>query len=101
MNARGFTSPAGFLNQPGSSKATDCLVLDIVTGQSSEPELQSQLNARCRSIPTVFITADHSTGIESKTLAAGGVTLLQKPFDAQTFLDAIKRVMGRTPKLAQ
>jgi two-component system, LuxR family, response regulator FixJ len=67
----------------------DGAILDINLPGMSGLELDEQLRREGRAIPTLFITAH-----DCPSLAAASRIILQKPFDAQLLLDAIKHAFA-------
>jgi FixJ family two-component response regulator len=56
-------------------------------------ELQRRLINRGRSIPVIFITAYPKELVRKRALAAGAVCFLAKPYNAQTLIDCIQRIV--------
>ena len=89
MDVETYTSGASFLLASLRCEP-DCLVLDIRMPGMSGPELRDRLLGAQRRIPVVFITA-HAE--DENGLAVGATEVLRKPFDDQTLLDAVERVI--------
>jgi FixJ family two-component response regulator len=58
-------------------------------------ELQNRLTNLGLSIPTIFITAYPNDEIRTRTLSAGAICFLYKPFDGQTLLRCIEDALNR------
>jgi FixJ family two-component response regulator len=84
-----FASAEDWLDRGGSVQA-DCMVLDVHLGGMSGIELQRRLRASGSRLPVIFITARDDEATRSHALAAGGVSLLCKPFAAAQLLGAIE-----------
>ena len=69
--------------------AADVAIIDINLPGMSGLELDDRLRREARAIPTVFITADDEPGPERESR-----TILLKPFDPQSLLDAIDHVIA-------
>ena len=75
--------------QPG------CLVLDVRMAHTSGPALQDELNAMGARIPIVFISGHADIGVAIKTIKAGAVDFVQKPYREQQLLDSINEALRR------
>jgi FixJ family two-component response regulator len=75
--------------QPG------CLVLDVRMAHMSGPELQEELNAMGARIPIVFISGHGDIPVAIKTIKAGAVDFVQKPYREQQLLDSINEALRR------
>jgi FixJ family two-component response regulator len=75
--------------QPG------CLVLDVRMAHMSGPELQEELNAMGAHIPIVFISGHADIPVAIKTIKAGAVDFVQKPYREQQLLDSINEALRR------
>ncbi len=73
--------------QPG------CLVLDVRMAHISGPALQEELNAIGARIPIVFISAHADISVAIKTIKAGAVDFVQKPYREQQLLDSINEAL--------
>ena len=90
-----FASAQEFLAHPRAS-GPGCLVLDVTMPGMSGPDLQAELARRGRTIPIVFITAQHDESIRPRLLEAGAVACLFKPFSETALLDAVNAALGRS-----
>jgi FixJ family two-component response regulator len=75
--------------QPG------CLVLDVRMAHMSGPALQEELNAIGACIPIVFISGHGDIPVAIKTIKAGAVDFVQKPYHEQQLLDSINEALRR------
>jgi FixJ family two-component response regulator len=75
--------------QPG------CLVLDVRMAHMSGPALQEELNAMGARIPIVFISGHGDIPVAIKTIKAGAVDFVQKPYREQQLLDSINEALRR------
>ena len=73
--------------QPG------CLVLDVRMAHVSGPALQDELNAIGAGIPIVFISGHADIPVAIKTIKAGAVDFVQKPYREQQLLDSINEAL--------
>jgi FixJ family two-component response regulator len=83
------------IGQPG------CLVLDVRMAHTSGPALQDELNALCARIPIVFISGHGDIAMAIKTIKAGAVDFVQKPYHEQQLLDSINEALQRDAEARQ
>lgn len=88
-----FVSARQFLER-GDLGAPGCLVLDVRMPGQSGLDLQQVLEAAGHRIPVIFITGHADQPLAQQAMQAGAVTLLNKPFDGQELLDAIRRALA-------
>jgi FixJ family two-component response regulator len=93
LAAKTFSSARDFLSctlpdHPG------CLLLDIEMPEMTGLELQEQLAALHRSLPIIFITGFGNVPKSVQAMKAGAVDFLEKPFEAETLLEAIHRAIN-------
>ena len=81
--------------QPG------CLVLDVRMAHTSGPALQDELNAIGARIPIVFISGHGDISVAIKTIKAGAVDFVQKPYREQQLLDSINEALRRDAEARQ
>ena len=93
-----FVSARQFLER-GDLTAPGCLVLDVRMPGQSGLDLQQVLEAAGHHIPVIFITGHADQPLAQQAMRAGAVSLLNKPFDGQELLDAIRRALG-SPRAA-
>ena len=67
----------------------DCAILDVHMPGLSGFDVQARLRAAKSDVPVVFITASDDLALDQKVLAAGGATLLRKPFSNDALLAAV------------
>ena len=72
-----------------------CLVLDVRMAHISGPALQDELNAIGARIPIVFISGHGDIAVAIKTIKAGAVDFVQKPYREQQLLDSINEALRR------
>jgi len=89
LPAEDFASAEEFLLSSRSQDSA-CLILDLQLPGMSGLELQSQLHVSNPGVPIVFISAHGDEQARAKTLTAGAVEFLQKPFSEEALFEAIK-----------
>jgi two-component system response regulator DctR len=94
LQAATFRSAQEFLDgydpeRPG------CLVLDVRMAHMSGPALQEKLVAMGATIPIVFISGHGDIPLAIKTIKAGAVDFVQKPYRDQQLLDSINDALQR------
>ncbi len=72
-----------------ATHAPDCAILDIHMPGLSGFDVQARLCAARSDVAVVFITASDDVTLDQKVLAAGGATLLRKPFSNDALLVAV------------
>ncbi len=72
-----------------------CLVLDVRMAHTSGPALQEELNAIGARIPIVFISGHGDIAVAIKTIKAGAIDFVQKPYHDQQLLDSINEALRR------
>ena len=72
-----------------------CLVLDVRMAHMSGPALQDELNAINARIPIVFLSGHGDIAVAIKTIKAGAVDFVQKPYREQQLLDSINDALRR------
>lgn len=87
-----FSSAEDFLSSEALAKS-GCLILDVCMPGMSGPELQRELIKRGQKIPIIFITA-HGDENDARTMAAGAVACLLKPYSEEALLKAIDRALS-------
>jgi FixJ family two-component response regulator len=72
-----------------------CLVLDIRMPGMSGVELQERLTSAGAALPIIFITGHGDVDLAVRTLHAGAVDFIQKPFKDQALLDRIHEALEK------
>jgi FixJ family two-component response regulator len=92
IQVKAFASVQTFLDDydPGAS---GCLVLDVRLPRLSGLELQEHLQRHGVRIPIIFISGHGNVAMAVRTLKAGAVDFLEKPFDDQMLLDSIQKAI--------
>jgi len=71
-----------------------CLILDVRLPKISGLELQDHFQRKNIRIPIIFLTSNSNVSIAVRTMKAGAIDFLEKPFDEQLLLDSIQKAMG-------
>jgi FixJ family two-component response regulator len=92
MQASTYSSVQDFLDayDPGHP---GCLVLDVRLPKFSGLELQDYLTRHNIPIPIIFMSGHSNVSMAVRTLKAGAIDFLEKPFDDQHLLDSIQRAI--------
>ncbi|CAG4894119.1 response regulator transcription factor [Paraburkholderia saeva] len=88
-----FDSAIAFLRWPDIAQ-TACLISDVRMPHMSGVEMHNRLLQLGHTLPTIFITAFPTPGLNAKLKAPGVIAILEKPVDAAAMEDCIARVMG-------
>ena len=78
--------------------AAGCLLLDVKMPGLSGLDLQAELKQRGLRLPIVFITGHGTVPMSVHAMKEGAVDFLQKPFDGQTLIAAIRKAVARSRK---
>jgi RNA polymerase sigma factor (sigma-70 family) len=100
LPARVFGSAQEFLEQGTSVPAVGCLVLDVKMPGLSGLDLQSELRKRGLRLPVVFITGHGTVPMGVQAMKQGAADFLQKPFDSQTLIDAVRKAIAQSRRQA-
>lgn len=90
--AHTFASAEDFLRSPRLNE-TSCLITDVQMPGMNGIELQTQLRAKGLRMPIVFITAYPDERTRARSLDAGAVCYLTKPFDEETLIGCLERAL--------
>ena len=95
-----FSSAEAFLGYSGD--LPDCIVSDVRMPGLSGLELQNELQARDVRAPLILMTGHGDIAMAVQAIKAGAFDFIEKPFDNEVLLDAIRRaVASRSRELAQ
>lgn len=87
-----FASVQAFLDGYDPARP-GCLVLDVRLPRMSGLELQEHLRRQGIHIPVIFISGHGNVAMAVRTMKAGAVDFLEKPFDDQVLLESIQRAV--------
>ena len=87
-----FASAEEFLSGR-DAQAIACLILDLRMPGMDGLQLQRQLRAEGRLVPTIFLTAHGQDAARAQALAGGAIEFLPKPFDADVLLRAVQSAL--------
>lgn len=91
--SRGFSSAKDFFEQFELSAGPCCLVLDLRMPEIGGLEVMEMLAEHEFDIPVIFLSAHGDIPTTVRAMQLGAINFLQKPFNAQEFLDAINKAM--------
>jgi FixJ family two-component response regulator len=74
---------------------TSCVIADVQMPAMSGVELQAILLAQGHRVPFIFITAFPEETIRERTMKAGAIGFLTKPFDTLTLIKCLDTVLER------
>jgi FixJ family two-component response regulator len=89
LQAEEFATAEDFL-QAGRAENAACLIVDISLPGMSGLELQRALAAAHKAVPIIFVSACADSAIRSSALQGGALAFLNKPFDDEALLSAIR-----------
>ena len=81
----------------GSARLADvaCLIVDVQLPGISGVDLQRELVAAKRELPTIFISAHDDPVARRHAITAGALAFLRKPFSEKALTDAIRSGLSR------
>jgi FixJ family two-component response regulator len=92
-----FASGEAFL-ESGMQASAACLLVDVRMGGMTGLELQRVVRAFHPHLPVIFISAHQDDAARSVALAEGAIAFLDKPFEVDVLLNAIRWALeGRGP----
>jgi FixJ family two-component response regulator len=97
LNARTFASAEEFLRSP-QVEHTTCLITDLQMPGLSGVELQKMLLAQGRHIPIIFMTAFPEERMRARSIEAGALGFLSKPFESQMLINLIEKAIDISRK---
>ncbi len=89
-----FDSAEAFM-QSAERGRTGCLVLDLRMPRMSGFDLLGHLAATGSRIPVIILTAHGDDEARRRTLEAGAVAYLGKPFHGEALLGAVRKALAR------
>jgi two-component system, LuxR family, response regulator FixJ len=87
-------SAAGFLAALPATKA-GCIVTDVRMPEMDGIELQRRLRASKVAVPVIVITGHGDVALAVEAMKAGAVDFIEKPFDDEVLLGAIRSALAR------
>jgi len=88
-----FPSAEAFLESVHRQN-TGCMVLDLRMAGMSGLELLRHLAATGSRIPVIILTAHGDEDTRQRTLQAGAVAFLKKPFQSGALVDAVRTALS-------
>ena len=95
LAVRLYDSAASFLAH-ASEVQGGCLITDIRMPGMTGIELLHTLKARACELPTIVITGHGDVPLAVEAMKAGAVDFIEKPFDQQVLLGAVKTALERS-----
>lgn len=92
-NVEAFASAREFL-QSGKAAESACLVTDMQMPGMNGLELQSALRRDGFATPIIFVTAFVDASVRERALGGGAACFLTKPFEIDSLVECIERVLG-------
>lgn len=78
-----------------------CLILDVRLPKISGLELQDHFQRKGIHIPIIFLTSHSNVSIAVRTMKAGAIDFLEKPFDEQMLLDSVQKAIEIDRKIRE
>lgn len=89
-----FASAEEFLAKADLSRA-GCLVTDVHMEGMTGVELQEQLRQLDVGLPVIVITGYATTSVAVRAMSQGAVAFLQKPYTAETLVEAVRAALAQ------
>jgi len=87
-----FDGVQSFLNEYDTS-FPGCLILDVRLPGISGLELQEHFRRNKVNIPIIFVSGHSNVKIAVRSMKAGAIDFIEKPFDDQSLLDSIQKAL--------
>lgn len=94
---RVYESPSAFLDGLKAAQ-TGCLVTDVRMPEMTGLELLRRLRDKGCLIPAIVITGHGDVPLAVEAMKAGAIDFIEKPFEDQVLVNAIKRAADRLDK---
>jgi two-component system response regulator FixJ len=94
LTVRLYDSASAFLAGLSAVKS-GCLVTDMRMPDMTGIELLQQLRARACRLPAIVITGHGDVPLAVEAMKAGAVDFIEKPFDQETLLHAVRAALER------
>ena len=95
-----FSSAQAFLDTYDPARP-GCLILDVRMPGMCGPELQEKLQAKQIGIPIIIITGHGDVPTAVRTMKAGAIDVIEKPFNDQTLLDRVQQALQQDQQQRQ
>ena len=92
-DARGFASAEDFLACADLERFS-CAITDIQMPGMTGFELKLRLDELHGTLPVIMITARPEPDLREKAMSSGAACFLRKPFDTETLVDCLEKVLG-------
>jgi two-component system response regulator FixJ len=94
FRAESFSTPLAFLESDAPSRP-GCLLVDVRMPQMSGLDVQERLARDGRAIPVVVMTGHGDVPLAVRAMKAGAVDFVEKPFDEESLLAAVRSALAR------
>jgi len=91
LEGRGYAEAAAFLDV--AAEARGCVVTDVRMPEIDGLELTRRLKAMGVGLPIIVVTGHADVPVAVEAMKAGVGDFIEKPFDDETFLGAVRRAM--------
>ncbi|WP_233830153.1 response regulator transcription factor [Paraburkholderia sp. ZP32-5] len=92
VKSEGFASASDFL-RAFDPDIPACLVLDVRMPETGGFDVQTELNRRGATLPTIFVSGHGDIPMSVRALQNGAIDFVEKPYNSQQMLDRVQRAM--------
>ncbi len=100
MTVRGFDSAKSFLAALPDVRS-GCIITDVRMPDITGIDLLRQLKEKGVEVPVIVITGHGDIALAVEAMKIGAVDFLEKPFDDDTLIDAVRASLNRNADAAQ
>ena len=93
FDVREYDSARKVLSDPAISQGA-CLIADIRMPDMDGLQLQEELGKRRIGLPVIIVTGHGDVPLAVRAMKAGAVEFMEKPFDGDLMLDAVRRALA-------
>lgn len=91
-----YASASDFL-ETAQDGVTGCVVTDVQMPEMNGLELLRAFKARGLRVPVLVITARSGRALADEALALGARAVIEKPFEAEAFVEAVQQALAAAP----
>lgn len=90
-----YASAREFL-QRAEDGVSGCVITDVQMPEMNGLQLLSAFKARNLAVPVLVVTARSGRALAEEALAQGALTVIEKPFEPDAFVETVRRALSAT-----